>query len=156
MTHPNVLACKGESAGAMVAAHAVNLYPEYFRACILNNPFLDVLSCLLDESLPLTATDHLELGNPIKDKDAYSLIHSLSPYENIHNIEYPAMLLTIAENDQRVPFWSALKYIEKIRDLAKEPKRIPNFYEKNIFARIRKDGGHFGSANNDENLNLAI
>jgi len=68
ITHPNLIAAKGSSAGATLVAHtALNLRPDLFKACILEVPFLDVLTCLLDETLPLTVTDHLEFGNPITD-----------------------------------------------------------------------------------------
>lgn len=84
ITHPNLLAVKGSSAGGTLAAHtALNMHPELFRACILNVPFLDMLNTLLDDSLPLTVTDHLEFGNPIEDEKIYKLIHSYSPYENL-------------------------------------------------------------------------
>ena len=58
----------------------MNMRPELFRACILDIPFLDVLNSLLDENLPLSATDHLEYGNPIKDEYFYKLSHSYCPY----------------------------------------------------------------------------
>ena len=72
VTHPNLLAIKGTSAGGSLAAYTSLIHsPELFRASILNVPFLDVLTTLLDEALPLTATDHLEFGNPILDPKAY-------------------------------------------------------------------------------------
>ena len=84
LTHPNLLAARGTSAGGTLVAHTcLNLRPELFRAAILEVPFLDVLSCLLDETLPLTLTDHLEFGNPIKDEQLYTTIQSYSPYENL-------------------------------------------------------------------------
>ena len=68
ITHPNLLATRGTSAGGtLVAQTCLNLRPELYRAVILEVPFLDVLSCLLDDTLPLTKTDHLEFGNPITD-----------------------------------------------------------------------------------------
>ena len=82
-THPNLLAAKGTSAGGTLVAQCVNMRPELFRAAVLGVPFLDVLSTLLDDSLPLTATDHLEFGNPIASADAYRRIASFSPYENL-------------------------------------------------------------------------
>ena len=67
-----MLSAKGQSAGGSLVAHAVmNLRPDLFRACILNVPFLDILTSLLDDSLPLSATDYLELGNPITDEKIY-------------------------------------------------------------------------------------
>jgi oligopeptidase B len=117
-----LLAAKGSSAGGtLVAQTCLNMHPELFRACILNVPFLDVLSTLLDDSLPLTATDHLELGNPLLDERAYRLIHSYSPYENLSKQEFPATLLNISLSDFRVPHWGSLKFVEKIRDLAVTP-----------------------------------
>lgn len=72
ITHPNLLAARGASAGGtLVAQSCLNIYPELFRACVLNVPFLDVLSSLLDDTLPLAVTDHLEFGNPITDEAAY-------------------------------------------------------------------------------------
>ena len=69
ITHPNLLAGKGVSAGGTLAAHAcLNMRPDLFRACILNVPFLDVLTSLLDDQLPLSMTDYLEFGNPIEDE----------------------------------------------------------------------------------------
>ena len=86
ITHPNLLAAKGQSAGGSLVGHSVlNLRPELFRACILNAPFLDILGSLLDSDLPLSKTDYLELGNPIEDEEAYNLIRSYCPYQNLSN-----------------------------------------------------------------------
>jgi|LauGreDrversion4_2_1035121.scaffolds.fasta_scaffold25214_6 oligopeptidase B len=131
------------------------MHPELFRACILNVPFLDVLSTLLDESLPLTVTDHLELGDPQNDEKAYKLINSYSPYENLTKREYPATLMNVSLTDPRVPYWGTLKFIEKLRDLAMTPTRFPDFGNKNIVVRLNKEGGHFGDADNDVNLAMA-
>ena len=67
----------------LVAQACLNMRPELFRACILDVPFLDVLSCLLDPDVPLALTDHLEFGDPAKDPEIYELISSYSPYENL-------------------------------------------------------------------------
>jgi len=81
ITHPNLLAAKGQSAGGSLVAQAcMNMRPELFRACILNVPFLDILTSLLDDSLALSATDYLELGNPIEDESIYQLMNSYCPY----------------------------------------------------------------------------
>jgi oligopeptidase B len=77
--------------------------PELYRACVLNVPFLDVLTTLLDDSLALTLTDHLEFGNPIDDDKIYKLISSFSPYENLSAQEYPSTLMNISLEDPRVP-----------------------------------------------------
>jgi len=72
ITHPNLLAARGSSAGAtLIAQTCMNMRPEMFKACILEVPFLDIITCLLDEKLPLTLTDHLEFGNPIIDSKIF-------------------------------------------------------------------------------------
>lgn len=86
ITHPNLLAAKGQSAGGTLVAQAcMNMRPDLFRACILNQPFLDVLNNLLDDSLALSATDYLEFGNPIEDDQIFQLINSYCPYQNLSN-----------------------------------------------------------------------
>jgi oligopeptidase B len=85
VTHPNLLAVRGESAGGMLVAQCLNMRPELFRAAILKVPFLDVFNTLIDETLPLSLTDHLEFGNPGTNEEYYKLINSYSPYENILN-----------------------------------------------------------------------
>ena len=137
ITHPNLLAAKGQSAGGSLVAHAcMNMRPDLFRACILNVPFLDILTSLLDDSLALSHTDYLELGNPIEDESIYQLINSYCPYQNLQNIEYPACLIQSSVADTRVPIWGNLKYIEKLRDLAVSPQRFPDFGSKNIVCRF--------------------
>ena len=72
ITHPNLLSAKGASAGGTLVAQAcLNMRPDLFKAVILEVPFLDILTCLLDETQPLTLTDHLEFGNPIADASVY-------------------------------------------------------------------------------------
>ena len=111
---------------------------------------------MLDELLPLTLTDHLEFGNPIKDKQIYELIQSYSPYDNLSAREYPSVFLSMSQADPRVPHWGNLKFIEKLRDLAQTPTSMPHFGDKNIICRINKEGGHFGSMHNDANLLASV
>ena len=90
------MAAKGTSAGGSLVAHAcLNLRPELFRAVILEVPFLDILTCLLDEELPLTLTDHLEFGNPLESKAIYEAIASYCPYQNLTHKEFPAVHLSL-------------------------------------------------------------
>ena len=90
-THPNYLAGMGSSAGGSVVAQAVNYKPDLFRAVVLSHPFLDMLTALLDDSLPLTIPDYQEYGNPHSHIDHYNNIQSISPYENISHQEYPGI-----------------------------------------------------------------
>ena len=157
ITHPNLLAAKGSSAGGTLVGHScLNMRPDLFRACILDVPFLDVMSALLDEKLPLTQTDYLEFGNPLEDESIYKIISSFSPYDNLKHQEYPSTFLNMQLNDPRVPSWGTLKFIDKMRDLAKTPQRVPHFGDNNFTVRIQKDGGHFGSTENDVNLRDSV
>ena len=79
------------------------------------------MSVLIDDKLPLVATDHLEFGSPLEDENIYKLISSYSPYDNLKHQEYPSTFLNMQLNDPRVPAWSTLKFIDKMRDLAKQP-----------------------------------
>jgi len=153
-THPNYLAAYGQSSGGAVVAQAINLEPNLFRAAIISHPFVDILSTLLDKSLPLTIPDYQEYGNPY-EKETYFTMMSYSPYENISVQEYPAMMISLSLEDPRVPSWGTLKYIEKLRNKAKEPTRLPNFYEKNIVVNI-EDSGHFGPISPDLSLKNKI
>lgn len=153
ITHPNLIAAKGTSAGGMLVAQAcLNMRPELYRACILDVPFLDPLSCLLDPDVPLAKTDHLEFGDPLSDPAIYELISSYSPYDNLQRGEHPSLFLNMQLSDPRVPAWSTLKFVEKFRDLTLEPKRVPHFGNANTIVRVNHEGGHFGSAYNDVNL----
>ena len=136
----------------------MNLRPDLFRACILNVPFLDILTSLLDDSLPLSVTDYLELGNPIESPEIYQLINSYCPYQNLSNHEHPACLILSSIRDSRVPIWGTLKYIEKLRDLSCNPKRFPDFGHKNIVCKLHDEEGigHFGSVDNEANLKMLI
>ena len=130
--------------------------PDLFRACILNVPFLDVLNSLLDPTLPLSATDYLELGNPIEDEKIYHLINSYCPYQNLSNTEFPSCLIQSSVEDTRVPIWGTLKFIEKLRDLAQDTKQFPDFGSKNIVCRLHQEEGygHSGAVNNSDNLSV--
>jgi oligopeptidase B len=94
-------------------------------------------------------TDYLEFGNPIIDEMAYKLISSFSPYENLANKEYPSTYINLSLNDPRVPSWGGLKFIERMRDMALNPTRFPDFGDKNIVVKLNRDEGHFGSHDND-------
>jgi protease II len=106
-------------------AAAVHRRPELFRGVILKVPFLDVLTAMLDETLPLTQHEYDEWGNPREDSVAYECIRQYSPYETIGNMarhfpHVPSMLLTSSLRDQRVPFWQPLKYIARLRQCTQQ------------------------------------
>ena len=120
-TSPNKLAGHGVSAGGLLVGNVVNTNPGLFAAIVMQVPFVDVLSLMLNHDLPLTASETEEWGDPLNDPKAFDLIRSYSPYENILQQEYPPMYLTLGLRDMRVPFWSILKYIKRLRERSHNP-----------------------------------
>ena len=114
-TTPAQLAARGGSAGGLLMGAIVNLRPDLFRAVVAEVPFVDVLTTILDESLPLTITEWEEWGNPVHDPELYFLMKSYSPYDNVEAKDYPALLVTGGLNDPRVQYWEPAKWVAKLR-----------------------------------------
>lgn len=104
----------GHSAGGIMVASAANLRPDLFLGVIAEAPFVDVVTTMLDESLPLTVTEYTEWGDPRK-REYYEYMLSYSPYDTVGRHEYPHMLITTGINDPRVSFWEPAKLAAKIR-----------------------------------------
>ena len=92
-----------------------NMRPDLFRAVVAEVPFVDVLTTMSDESLPLTVTEWEEWGNPRDDPDAYAYMKSYSPYDNVGPAAYPSMYVTAGLNDPRVGYWEPAKWVAKLR-----------------------------------------
>ena len=114
MTSPDKLGIEGGSAGGLLMGAVVNMRPELFTAVIASVPFVDVVNTMLDESIPLTATEWEEWGNPQKLED-YNYIKQYSPYDNVAAQDYPDMLITAGLNDPRVQYWEPAKWTAKLR-----------------------------------------
>jgi len=92
-----------------------NLRPELFAAIVAEVPFVDVVTTMLDPSLPLTVTEWEEWGDP-REPEAYARMKSYSPYDNVHDAPYPALLVTTGLNDPRVAYWEPAKWVNKLRE----------------------------------------
>jgi oligopeptidase B len=115
-TSPEMLAIQGGSAGGLLMGAVVNLRPELFKVVVSQVPFVDVMSTMLDASLPLTVGEYLEWGNP-NQKKYYEYMRSYSPYDNLAKRAYPAMLIETSLNDSQVMYWEPAKYVAKLRTL---------------------------------------
>lgn len=115
-TTSNKLAIEGGSAGGLLLGAVTNLRPDLFRIVISHVPFVDVLSTMLDASLPLTVGEYEEWGNP-QIADDYFCMKSYCPYTNLERKAYPAMLVKTGLNDSQVMYWEPAKYVAKLRTL---------------------------------------
>ncbi len=115
-TAPDRLAAIGGSAGGLLMGAVANLRPDLFKAIVAQVPFLDVVTTMLDRSLPLTVGEYLEWGNPNTER-YYRYMRSYSPYDNLARRDYPAMLVETSYNDSQVMYWEPAKYVAKLRTL---------------------------------------
>jgi oligopeptidase B len=113
-TSPPRLAIRGGSAGGLLMGAVVNLRPESFGAVVAEVPFVDVVTTMLDEEIPLTVTEWEEWGDP-RQPDVYEYMLSYSPDDNVAAVDYPPMLVTAGLNDPRVQYWEPAKWVAKLR-----------------------------------------
>lgn len=106
----------GGSAGGLLLGAVVNMRPDLFKGVIAAVPFVDVVTTMLDESIPLTTGEYDEWGNP-NDKEYYNYMLSYSPYDNVESKDYPAMLVTTGLHDSQVQYWEPAKWVAKLRKL---------------------------------------
>lgn len=116
-TSPARLAARGGSAGGLLMGAIANLRPDLFAAIVAEVPFVDVVTTMLDPSLPLTITEWEEWGDP-READAYARMKAYSPYDNVRAAAYPALLVTTGLNDPRVQYWEPAKWVAKLRVLS--------------------------------------
>ncbi|HEX9530822.1 MAG TPA: S9 family peptidase [Acidimicrobiales bacterium] len=117
-TSPPRLAARGGSAGGLLMGAVANLRPDLFGAIVAEVPFVDCLTTILDDTLPLTVMEWEEWGNPVADPEVYAYMRSYAPYDNVSAQDYPALLVTAGLNDPRVSYWEPAKWVARLRDRA--------------------------------------
>jgi oligopeptidase B len=137
------LAITGGSAGGLLMGAVINLRPELFQLVVANVPFVDVVTTILDTSLPLSAMEWEEWGNP-NDPAYYDYMKSYSPYDNVTAQDYPDLLITAGLNDSRVKYWEPAKWTAKLREL-KTDNNI-------LLLKTNMDAGHSGASGRYESL----
>jgi len=116
-TNPQRLAIRGRSAGGLLMGAVLNMRPDLFACAVAQVPFVDALTTMLDDKLPLTVNEYEEWGNPA-DPDYYRYLKSYSPYDNVHPGDYPAILVTAGWTDPRVSYWEPAKWVARLRTLS--------------------------------------
>lgn len=127
----------GGSAGGLLVGAVSNLNPELYNGIIAAVPFVDVISTMLDESIPLTTGEFDEWGNP-KEKEAYDYMLSYSPYDQVTSKEYPNMLVTTGYFDSQVQYWEPAKWVAKLRELKTD--------KNTLLLHTNMDVGHGGAS----------
>lgn len=136
-TTPGSLAIQGGSAGGLLVGAVVNLRPELFAAAVAEVPFVDVINTMRDGSLPLTAGEWEEWGNPT-DPAQLAVMAGYSPYDNVAARDYPAMLVTAGLHDPRVGYWEPAKWVARLRALGGG--------DGPLLLRTQMDAGHSGGS----------
>ncbi len=134
-TNPDKLFAMGGSAGGLLMGAVVNLRPDLWKGIIAGVPWVDVITTMLDSSIPLTSSEYDEWGDANK-KDYYDYMLSYSPYDNVESKDYPAMLVTTGYHDSQVQYFEPAKWVAKLRALKTDNNPL-------IF-HINMEGGHGG------------
>ena len=137
-TSPDRLVIRGGSAGGLLMGAVTNVRPDLFKAVVAEVPFVDVVTTMSDESLPLTVTEWEEWGNPRDDPDAYAYMKSYSPYDNVHPSDYPSMFVTAGLNDPRVGYWEPAKWVANLR--------VTKTDDNTLLLRTEMGAGHQGAS----------
>jgi len=125
----------GGSAGGLLMGAVVNMAPENYAGVVAHVPFVDVVTTMLDESIPLTTNEFDEWGNPENPED-YAYMLSYSPYDNVAARDYPAMLVTTGLWDSQVQYWEPVKWVARLRDLKTDTNPL--------LLHVNMDAGHGG------------
>ena len=138
---------QGGSAGGLLMGAVTNMAPYLWKGIVSQVPFVDVVTTMLDETIPLTTSEWEEWGNP-NDPDFYYYMLKYSPYDNIHTMDYPAMYITTGYHDSQVQYWEPAKYVAKLREYKTDSNAL--VFDCNM------DAGHGGgSGRTSERMEIA-
>jgi len=141
---PGKVCAAGGSAGGELMGVVINTDPDLWGAVAAHVPFVDVLNTMLDETLPLTPGEWPEWGNPIEDPQAFALIRSYCPYQNVGAHDYPPLLVTAGLTDPRVTYWEPAKWVAKLRELKTDTNLL--------LLKTNMGAGHGGKSGRFESL----
>ncbi len=127
----------GGSAGGLLMGAIINMEPDLFKGIVSQVPFVDVVTTMLDPSIPLTTGEYDEWGDP-NQKDAYEYILSYSPYDNVEAKAYPAMLVTTGLHDSQVQYWEPAKWVAKLRAMKTD--------DNTLLLKTNMEAGHGGAS----------
>jgi len=136
-TNTNQTYAYGGSAGGLLMGSVINMEPELYNGVIAAVPFVDVLTTMLDETIPLTTGEYDEWGNP-NNEEFYNYILSYSPYDNVKKMKYPNLLVTTGLFDSQVQYWEPAKWVAKLREL--------KVGENLLLLKTNMDSGHGGAS----------
>ncbi|MDH3216100.1 MAG: S9 family peptidase [Candidatus Krumholzibacteria bacterium] len=136
-TNPDKLFAMGGSAGGLLMGAIMNMRPDLFEGIVTRVPFVDVITTMLDESIPLTTSEYDEWGNPNKE-EYYDYIMSYSPYDNVAAKDYPNLLVTTGLHDSQVQYWEPAKWVAKLRATKTGNSRL--------LLKTNMDAGHGGAS----------
>jgi len=136
-TDADKLFAMGRSAGGLLMGAISNMRPELFRGIVAEVPFVDVVTTMLDASIPLTTGEYDEWGDP-NQKEYYDYMLSYSPYDNVESKAYPAMLITGGLHDSQVQYWEPAKWVAKLRELKTD--------NNCLLLKTNMDAGHGGAS----------
>jgi oligopeptidase B len=142
-TSPDRLFALGGSAGGLLMGAVVNQAPELYRGVVAAVPFVDVVTTMLDETIPLTTGEWEEWGNP-KNKPYYEYMKSYSPYDNVTKQAYPNLLVTTGLHDSQVQYWEPAKWVAKLRTMKTDNNQL--------LLHTNMEAGHGGASGRFEAL----
>jgi len=137
ITSKNKLYAYGGSAGGLLLGTVINMKPDLFNGLIVAVPFVDVITTMLDDKIPLTTGEYDEWGNP-NEKQFYKYILSYSPYDNIKKFNCPNLLVSTGIHDSQVQYWEPTKWVAKLREF--------NSGKNLILLKVDMDSGHGGAS----------